>query len=250
MATNPAYGGFRGAATSYAANLAAPVTKSAEAFRAMLAGYLSPEQISGNVAGLYGGAREQADLFGERLAAAGTQQAGALTNLAYSLPGVDPNYAASVLRSTARGGATGQFMGAALGQQARLAQALATQQALGRRETEMRDLNLQAIGKEEEAGRIAADILTPASQMGALATEQLNRRALREQMRNLPLERRALVLQNAAAEGQITAQTLQNAMFVKELKNQGFKVTTKNGKTVITTNNDEPVVEVPESAQY
>jgi hypothetical protein len=202
--------------------------------REMLARYLTPEQIQQQTAGYFSGALEQAGMVGERAGAAGSQLAGTLSALGGALPGMDPNQVALMLRGTQRAGASAQLMGETLGGQARLAQALATSGAMSRRDERMQQLELEALGKEEEAGRIEADVLTPAGQMQALAGGALQNRMLRNQLRNAPLERKALILQNAAAEGQITAQSLQNAAFVRELKNQGFKVSKKGGRTVLT----------------
>lgn len=216
------YGGFRTAATEYAASSAAPVTQSAQAIRQMLASYLTPEAVTQQVSGFFAPAIEQAGMVGERAGAAGGQLAGALAGLAGNLPNMDPNAVALMLRGTARAGGSAQLMGEALGGQARLAQAMATQAALARREQETMGLTREAIAKEEEAGRIAADVLTPAATMGQIASQQLDRKALRETMKNIPIERRRMRLENMLARGQISLQALETEGMRQELKRLGL----------------------------
>jgi len=216
---NP-YGGFRDAATNYAAGSAAPVSKTGEALRSMLASYISPEALTEQVSGFFAPALQEAGMVGEKAGAAGAQLAGTLSSLAGSLPGMDPNAVNLMLRSTARAGGSAQLMGSALTQQAQLAQAMATQSALKRREDETKDLTLQALAKEEEAGRIAADTLTPAAMMSDMATQQLQRKALQQEIKRMPMQDRAMRLDMALKRGEIGMQRLESLAMRKEISRE------------------------------
>lgn len=238
------YGAYGSQATDYARASAGPARSSAEKIRALLARYISPENLQTEVEGLYAPTLSRAEGFGERVGAAGTALAGGLTNLASGFQNINPDEISLALTEAARSGASGSMLGESLVSDVLRSRASSLGSARRRREEEMRGLELGAIEKEEEAGRIEADILTPAAQMGDLEGRMLDRRMLREQLRDLPVQRRAQRIANMAAQGELTTQALQQAGMVKELQSMGFKVVKRGGRTQIRDNNGSLIATV------
>jgi predicted transcriptional regulator len=219
MATNIPYS-QRGA--DYARNLAAPFLASAQAYRNRLAGYLTPEQLARDIADLYAPALEQAGQIGERATSViqGTTS-GILGGLA-NLPGMDANIAALSARAAGRESGSAQLTQAAIKNSVALATAIAQANAEARRAEQYRMDEDRALEAEAEAGRVAANYLPYAQAMSGLDTEQLNRSLLRAELKNMPIQRKALRLQNMIASGEIQVAALRSAGMREELKNLGF----------------------------
>jgi hypothetical protein len=227
------YGSYGRQARDYAASSAAPVRRSADAVRALMARYLSPEQIRGDVGRTFEDVTAQAGSYASRLGEARTGTTTALSSLASALPNLNPDMVANMLSGAARSGIMDATMQEALTTDVGLARTRAESAALRRREEELRTLEMGAIEKEEEAGRIEADVLTPAMAMGQAEGAMLDRRMIREQLKDLPLERRAKRLANMAAKSQLTTESLQQAGMRVELQRMGFSVVRRKGKTFL-----------------
>jgi len=206
----------------YAANIAASFDPRIGYYTRQKAALRRPEEVEQDITRLYTPAIEAAGRIGEDVSKVGSGAMAALGGLASSLPGFMAGGLEDAARSTSRAGGSAALLGSVMGTGAR--SQLASSILQGRRalEGEERALGEQIMTAEEEKARTAADYLPYAQQRQAMETTALSNQQIRAELKNAPISRRAALLQNMLASGQITAQNLSNAQLRKELKRLGL----------------------------
>lgn len=239
MATDPNRQGappWQDWAQSYATTLSQAYNPAIESARQRLAGYLTPEQLTSNIANLFSGAMQSAGQVGERAGAAGAQLTGTLAAGLGNLPGLDPNAIPLLLRGTSRAGATAALTGEALRGQAQLAQNLATQQALARREEGMRaDQGLLA-DLQTQQGTAVADWLKYAQERQGMYSQTLQNEQIaaqteqiRKETASLPPAQVARRIAERLARNEVTLGALQAQGAIQELKSSGVNWSKMSG---------------------
>lgn len=210
-------------AKDYAAGIAATFNPRIAYYTQQEAALRTPEAMETDITRLYDPIIGAAGRVGEDVSRVGQAGLTALTGLASSLPGqFDTGMVADAARATGRAGGSAALTGAVLGSSARAG--LASSVLAGRRalEDEKRRLGESRMLTEEEQARTGADWLGYASQRQGMETQALQNKALMEDLKNAPANRRRAILENRLLRGQVTAQDLQNAQVRRELKKLGF----------------------------
>lgn len=156
------------------------------------------------VGGLFTGAETAAGTVGANISNIGNQFLSAVGGM--NLPNMDPNALALAARSTARGGATGAMLQNVLQSQVGQARASATLEAQRRLADELSAAQMEQAQAESERAKTSADWLQYAGQRQGMETQRLQNQALRNELRNAPIQRRSMILDNQLKRGQITQQ--------------------------------------------
>lgn len=207
----------------YAANLASSFAPQLDFIRGQRSRVKSPETIAAERAALFADAIGAGQQIGEDVARVGQTGLSAATGLAQALPGMDLGFLSDAARSTGRAGAGAAVMGRALTSQAQ--QALAQSILAGQREAQDRETEFGAQEADilSEQRRTEADWLPAASARQDMASQAQQVKLMRAQLKNVPLERRAMVISNLMARGQLEGLDLQNAMVRRQLEQMGLK---------------------------
>ena len=206
----------------YAAGLAASLNPRIAYYTQQQQALRTPEDIEMDITRLYDPAIAAAGRVGEDVAKVGQTGLSALTGLASVLPGMDVGLVADAARGVGRAGGTAALTGAMLGTNVRGQLASSILQGRRMREDESRRLGEQVMGAQEEQARIAADWMPAAMQRQQMATTALQNKALMQDLKNAPVNRRRAILENRLLSGQITAQDLTNAETRVALKKLGL----------------------------
>ena len=173
------------------------------------------------VGGLFTGAETAAGTVGANISNIGNQFLSAVGGM--NLPNMDPNVLALAARNTARGGATGAMLQNVLQTQVGQAKAASTLEAQRRLSDQLMAAQQEQAQAESEKAKASADWLPYAAQRQGMRTQTLQNQALEQEIKNAPIQRRALILENQLKRGQITEQEYTNLAAKYKLNKLGVK---------------------------